>query len=124
MRRALAETERRRARQLAYNADHGITPRTVSKRIKDIIDGVYEQEEGGRQPKAAQRRARYDALSEKDLAREIKRLEREMIEYARNLEFERAAATRDELFRLRRQAFGADQHDPGETGASGGSTQP
>ena len=119
MRRALAETERRRARQVTYNADHGITPRTVSKRIKDIIDGVYEPEEERAQLKAAQRRAHYDALNEKDLAREIKRLEREMMECARNLEFERAATARDELFRLRRQAFGADQHDPGEFPTSG-----
>jgi excinuclease ABC subunit B len=62
----------------------------------------------------AQRRRHYDVLSEKDLSREIRRLEKAMQEHARNLEFEQAAAVRDELFRLRRQAFGADAHGPGE----------
>ncbi len=111
MRRAIAETERRRRKQVAYNAAHGITPRSVSKRIKDIIDGVYEPEdEGGARLAVAQRRKHYDVLSEKDLSREIRRLEKEMLAHARNLEFEKAAAVRDELFRLRRQAFGADAH--------------
>jgi excinuclease ABC subunit B len=115
MRRAIAETERRRGKQVNYNADHGITPKSVSKRIKDIIDGVYEPEEDARPgPAAAQRRRHYDVLSEKDLSREIRRLEKAMQEHARNLEFEQAAAVRDELFRLRCQAFGADAHGPGE----------
>jgi excinuclease ABC subunit B len=114
MRRAIAETERRRGKQTTYNADHGITPKSVSKRIKDIIDGVYEPEEARTGPAAAQRRRHYDVLSEKDLSREIRRLEKAMQEHARNLEFEQAAAVRDELFRLRRQAFGADAHGPGE----------
>jgi excinuclease ABC subunit B len=115
MRRAIAETERRRAKQVSYNVARGITPKTVTKRIKDIIDGVYEPEEASVYRKAAQTRARYDAMSEKELAREIRNLEKEMQEFARNLEFERAAAARDELFRLRRQAFGADRHDPAGT---------
>ncbi|MGE5759107.1 MAG: helicase-related protein, partial [Gemmatimonadota bacterium] len=115
MRRAIAETERRRAKQVSYNAARGITPKTVTKRIKDIIDGVYEPEEASVYRKAAQTRARYDVMSEKELAREIRNLEKEMQEFARNLEFERAAAARDELFRLRRQAFGADRHDPAGT---------
>ena len=115
MRRALAETERRREKQMHHNVECGITPRTVSKRIKDIIDGIYEPEDAGPARHAAQKRAHYDTLGEKELAREIKRLEKEMQECARNLEFEKAAAARDELFRLRRQVFGADQH--GETNA-------
>jgi excinuclease ABC subunit B len=111
MRHAIAETERRRRKQVAYNAAHGITPRSVSKRIKDIIDGVYQPEDKGDARLAvAQRRRHYDVLSEKELSREIRRLEKEMLEHARNLEFEKAAAVRDELFRLRRQAFGADAH--------------
>ena len=114
MRKAIGETERRRAKQMAHNVSHHITPKTVSKRIKDIIDGIYDVDDEGASLRAAQPRARYDAMNEKQVAREIKRLEKEMQEAARNLEFERAAAARDELFRLRRQAFGTDQHDPGE----------
>jgi excinuclease ABC subunit B len=105
MRRAIAETERRRAKQLAYNSAHGITPAGISKRIKDIIDGVYDQDAARRQLKAAQNEARYETMSEKDLAREIKHLERAMLEAARNLEFERAAGLRDELRRLKQRLF-------------------
>jgi len=111
MRRAMDETERRRAKQVAFNAAHSIVPIGVKKRIKDIIDGVYDSEDATRELKAAQQQARYAALSEKDLAKTIKRLEKAMQQHARNLEFEEAAAARDELFRLRRQAFGADPHE-------------
>jgi excinuclease ABC subunit B len=111
MRRAMDETERRRAKQVVFNTQHGIVPIGVKKRIKDIIDGVYDSEEATRELKVAQQQARYDALSEKDLAKTIKRLEKAMQQHARNLEFEEAAAARDELFRLRRQAFGADVHE-------------
>ena len=114
MRRAIAETERRRAKQLAHNAEHGITPRGVVKRIKDIIDGVYDGEQAGRELQAAQEAARYEAMSEKALAKEIRRLEKAMLEHARDLEFEAAAAARDELFKLKRLAFGADVPDHGE----------
>ena len=111
MRRAMAETERRRNKQLHYNETHGITPRGVSKRIKDIIDGVYDTDTSTRELKAAQQQASYSAMSEKQLTREIKRLEKEMGEYARNLEFEKAAAARDELFRLKELLFGAAKRD-------------
>ncbi|MFT3964149.1 MAG: excinuclease ABC subunit UvrB [Propionivibrio sp.] len=111
MRRAMAETERRRNKQLHYNETHGITPRGVSKRIKDIIDGVYDAETSTRELKAAQQQASYSAMSEKQLTREIKRLEKEMGEYARNLEFEKAATARDELFRLKELMFGAAKRD-------------
>jgi excinuclease ABC subunit B len=111
MKRAIAETERRRAKQLAHNAEHGITPKGVTKRIKDIIDGVYDGDAAARDLKAAQESAKYEAMSEKNLAREIKRLEKAMQEHARNLEFEQAAAARDELFRLKAMAFGAAVHD-------------
>ncbi len=111
MKRAIAETERRRAKQLSYNEAHGITPKGVVKRIKDIIDGVYDADEQKVQLKAAEAQARYAAMSEKDLGREIKRLEKDMLEAARNLEFEKAAQLRDQLFRLRRQVFGVDQHE-------------
>jgi len=110
MRRAMAETDRRRAKQVAYNALHGITPQGIKKRIRDIIESAYDSEDAAQQLEAAQQAAHYEALSVKELAKEIKRLEKAMQEHARNLEFEEAAAARDELFRLRRQAFGADVH--------------
>ncbi|WP_430434342.1 excinuclease ABC subunit UvrB [Methyloversatilis sp.] len=106
MKRAIAETERRRAKQIAHNEAHGITPKGVVKRIKDIIDGVYDQEEVARELMVAEEHARFEAMSEKDLAREIKKLEKEMVEHAKNLEFEKAAEARDRLFKLRSGAFG------------------
>jgi excinuclease ABC subunit B len=111
MKRAMAETERRRNKQLAYNVAHGIMPVGVKKRIKDIIDGVYDTENLQREMKVAQEAAKYEAMSEKALAREIKRLEKAMQEHAKNLEFEQAAAARDELFRLKQLAFGDSGHD-------------
>jgi len=117
MQRAIAETERRRNKQIEFNHAHGITPKSVRKRIKDIIDGVYDAESATRELKAAQESARYEAMSEKALAREIKRLEKAMHEHAKNLEFEEAAAARDELFRLRERAFGADVHGAGGSAA-------
>jgi excinuclease ABC subunit B len=111
MRAAMGETERRRNKQLAFNELHGITPKSVVKRIKDIIDGVYgEEAAGGRGSRARASSPDYETMDEKALAKAIKRLEKEMQEHARNLEFEQAAAARDELFRLRQRAFGADQH--------------
>jgi excinuclease ABC subunit B len=109
--RAIAETERRRAKQLRYNETHGITPRGVTKRIKDIIDGIYDAETSARELKAAQQQAGYSAMSEKQLTREIKRLEKTMADYARNLEFEKAAAARDEMFRLKEMLFGVAERD-------------
>ena len=106
MRRAISETERRRARQVAYNESRGITPKGVSKRIRDIIDGVYEPAIAQREFKAAQVQASYRRMNEKELGREIKRLEKEMMQCAKNLEFEKAASLRDDLFTLREQLFG------------------
>ena len=113
MRRAIGETERRRTKQVRHNEIHGITPVGVSKRIKDIIDGIYDSETAHRELKAAQQQASYEVMDEKQLTREFKRLEKEMADYARNLEFEKAAATRDELFRIKAQLFGAEIHDNG-----------
>jgi len=111
IKRAIAETERRRQKQCAFNAEHGITPKGVKKRIKDIIDGVYDTEALSRELKVAGEVAQYEAMSEKALAREIKRLEKAMQAHAKNLEFEQAAAARDELFRIKRLAFGDSGHD-------------
>ncbi len=105
MRNAIGETNRRRATQIAYNKKNGIVPRSVSKGIKDMIDGVYDLDdrrtELATEKKAAQDRKKYDVLSVKQLETAIKRLEREMVDAARNLEFEQAAKLRDELRMLR-----------------------
>jgi excinuclease ABC subunit B len=111
MRRAIDETERRRAKQIAYNEAMGITPRGVVKKIKDIIDGVYNADEARAELKEMQQRAKFEDMSEKDLAKEIKRLEKQMMEHAKNLEFEKAAAARDQLAVLRERAFGANVGD-------------
>ena len=108
MRRALDETERRRNKQKRFNAEHGIVPAGVKKRIKDIIDGVYDAESAQKERQAAQGRAKYEAMGEKDLAREIKRLEKDMMAAAKALEFENAARLRDEMHALRKHAFGAE----------------
>jgi excinuclease ABC subunit B len=106
MKGAIGETERRRNKQLAYNERNGITPRGVQKRIKDIIDGVYDIDEERKQLKAAQARAKYEAMPEKDLEKELKRIEREMLDAAKNLEFEKAAELRDRLYQLKEKLFG------------------
>ncbi|EKE18118.1 MAG: hypothetical protein ACD_10C00120G0002 [uncultured bacterium] len=111
MQLAISETARRREKQISFNAEYGITPRGVSKKIKDIIDGVYDVESARSELKAAQQQATYEAMGEKDVAKEIKRLEKLMLESARNLEFEKAAAARDDLFRLKERIFGVVQHD-------------
>ena len=107
MRKAIGETERRRDRQIAFNAANGITPRGVVKQIRDLIDGVYDAGAAQVELKAAQELARYEAMGEREVSREIRKLEKQMLEYARNLEFEAAAKVRDQLARLKQQTFGA-----------------
>ena len=111
MRRAIAETERRRAKQVIFNETNGITPKSISKRIKDIIDGVYDHEIAAEALEVAEERVRYEAMDEKSLAKAIRQIEKRMQEHAKNLEFEEAAAARDELSRLRKRAFGVEEHD-------------
>ncbi|HJX57855.1 MAG TPA: excinuclease ABC subunit UvrB [Thiobacillus sp.] len=111
MRRAMDETERRRNKQLAFNAEHGITPRGVQKRIRDMIDGVYNTDAARLELKAAQTVAEYKILDEKALTKRIKKLEKEMLDAARNLEFEKAAELRDHLKELKRVLFGVEEHD-------------
>jgi excinuclease ABC subunit B len=113
MKKAIGETERRRQKQIGYNEAHGITPKGVVKRIKDIIEGVYDHEGAQEQRKAAQQEAIYSAMSEKELTREVKRLEKEMLAAARNLEFEKAAQLRDQMNALKQQLFGVVEHDDG-----------
>jgi excinuclease ABC subunit B len=110
MRKAIDETERRRAKQQAYNLANGITPKALNKRVKDLIDGVYSEKAGKEADRLAAEsalRASVDEMSEKDMAREIKRLEKLMLEHARNLEFEKAAQMRDQLHRLKERVLGA-----------------
>ncbi|CAM3579179.1 excinuclease ABC subunit UvrB [Polaromonas hydrogenivorans] len=111
MKMAMGETERRRNKQLAFNTLHGITPRSIVKRIKDLIDGVYSEKSGKEAEKLEMQKALVEDMSEKDIAREIKRLEKQMVEHAKNLEFEKAARVRDQLHVLKRQAFGAPGSD-------------
>jgi excinuclease ABC subunit B len=111
MRRAIDETDRRRTKQIAYNEAHGITPKSVSKRIKDIIDGVYSPDEAKQELKAAQERAAYEHMTEKQLVKEIKRIEKEMLAAAKNLEFEQAAQLRDKLKELKQKFYGVELHD-------------
>ena len=106
MKAAISETERRRGKQLAWNEKMGITPVGVQKRIKDLIDGVYDQERGKKQLKVAHAQAKLGSMPEKDMERELKRIEKEMLDAARNLEFERAAELRDRLYTLREAMFG------------------
>ncbi|MCE2657754.1 MAG: excinuclease ABC subunit UvrB [Rubrivivax sp.] len=111
MRRALGETERRRTRQLAHNEAHGIVPRSVKKQVRELIDGVVSDKTAKDDMRFAQAAAEVEALSEKDLGKRIKQLEKQMLEHARNLEFEKAARIRDQLSVLREQAFGAPGRD-------------
>ena len=111
MRRAMDETERRRNTQLAFNKANGITPRGVQKRIKDMIDGVYNTDTARQELKAAQTVAAYKIMDEKSLTKQIKRLEKDMLDAARNLEFEKAAELRDQLRDLKQVLFGVEEHD-------------
>ncbi|MCA3118749.1 MAG: UvrB/UvrC motif-containing protein, partial [Rhodocyclaceae bacterium] len=118
MEKAIGETNRRRTRQEAHNLEQGITPRGVKKEIRDLIDGVYDTEHAHQKLKAAQDDAGYELMSDKELTRELKRVEKEMMERARNLEFEKAAQARDRLNALKELLFGRGREtepsaDPG-----------
>ena len=114
MKKAIGETERRREKQIAHNLEHAITPRSIVKQVKDLIDGVYSEKAGQESERLQQQAARdieLEEMSEKDIAREIKRLEKSMMDHARNLEFEQAAKARDQLSRLKDRVFGAHGND-------------
>jgi len=106
MRQAMGETERRRTKQLAFNAEHGITPTGVAKRIKDIIDGVYDPKSARDTVQEQKETAKFEAMSEKQIAKQIQKLEKQMLDCAKNLEFEKAAQIRDELSRMKQRIFG------------------
>ncbi len=115
MRRAIDETERRRAKQMAFNTEHGITPRSVVKQVRDLIDGVYSEKASKAAAQQDMQRSWAEAMSEKDLAKEIKRLEKSMLEHAKNLEFEQAARVRDQLAALHEKVLGGAGHDLTDT---------
>jgi excinuclease ABC subunit B len=108
MQRAIDETNRRREKQVAFNTLHGITPRGIVKQIKELIDGVYDPQQAKQELKAAEQQAMYENMSEKTVSKEIKRLEKLMLEHAKNLEFEKAAQVRDQLSTLKEQVFGSN----------------
>lgn len=114
MKRAIDETERRRAKQIAFNEANGIVPKGVNKKIKDMIDGVYSAAAAKNMLEGAQdavQAAKVEGMSEKQISKEIKRLEKLMVDHAKNLEFEKAAQVRDQLHVLKQQAFGAPGAD-------------
>jgi excinuclease ABC subunit B len=110
MKKAIGETERRRAKQIAFNEANGITPKGVNKKIKDMIDGVYSAA-ATKNMAEAEETAKIEGMSEKQISKEIKRLEKLMVDHAKNLEFEKAAQVRDQLHVLKQQAFGAPGAD-------------
>jgi excinuclease ABC subunit B len=111
MERAIAETDRRRIKQEAYNKEHGITPVGVEKAVTDILEGAFGVPGYGRGKgkKVAEAKASYAAefvgLTPAALARKLKKMEEQMYEHAKNLEFEDAARLRDELAEVKQQAF-------------------
>jgi excinuclease ABC subunit B len=107
MRRAIDETERRRNRQLAHNTAMDVTPRSITKKVRELIDGVYSERGAKDDIKAANDAVSLLGMTEKDLGKRIKQLEKKTLDHARNLEFEKAARVRDELAHLREQVFGA-----------------
>ncbi len=111
MNRAIGETERRREKQVAHNLAMGITPRSVKKEVKELIDGVINAQDDKSKVRGLVEAAEVELLSEKDLSKRIKGLEKQMLDHARNLEFEKAARVRDQLALLREQAFGGAGHD-------------
>ncbi len=111
MRRAIDETERRRNKQIAFNTANNITPIGIKKSIRELIDGVYSPQGAREELQAAQETAKYESMSEKQVSKEIKRLEKLMLDHAKNLEFEKAAQVRDQLHVLKEQLFGAPGAD-------------
>jgi excinuclease ABC subunit B len=111
MRKAIDETERRRNKQIAFNTANGITPVGIKKQIRDMIDGVYSPQQARETLDTLQETAKIESMSEKQISKEIKRLEKLMVDHARNLEFEKAAQVRDQLHILKQQAFGAPGTD-------------
>ena len=105
MKAAITETNRRRAKQMAFNEEHHIVPKGIKKEVRDIIDGVY------RTPEVKAEEDTTDLSDEKAVSQRVKQLEKQMAAYARDLEFEKAAAVRDQLDALKKRLFGASVPD-------------
>jgi excinuclease ABC subunit B len=108
---AIDETNRRRKIQTAFNEANNITPIGIKKRVRDMIDSVYDKDDAQRERKAAQDQAKYESLSEKEILKAMKNLEKQMHDAAKNLEFEKAAEFRDQLKKLRVKFYGAEMPD-------------
>ena len=113
MRKAIDETERRRAKQIAHNTEHGITPKTIQKRIADVMEGAYANVARGKgktrgEKQVAEQAAQYNTLTPEQALKQLKKLEDKMFQHARNLEFEQAAAVRDQIGQIRARVFGLD----------------
>ena len=111
MKKAMDETERRRIKQTQHNLDNGITPMSIVKKVRDLIDGVYSEKASKAAEQREMDRAKVEDMSERDVGKRIKSLEKQMLDHAKNLEFEKAARVRDQLALLREQAFGATGTD-------------
>ncbi len=109
MQRAIDETDRRRATQVAYNKKHGITPRGIERAIHDIMEGARTEAEPSsiKYLKVAEKAAEYEVLPPQVISKKIQQLEKQMRQYAKDLEFEKAAQIRDEIHQLQQSIFGA-----------------
>jgi excinuclease ABC subunit B len=110
MKRAIDETERRRAKQQQYNLEHGITPKGVKKAIYGSIDDKESERKEEKQfiAKVAEEQAKYAALTPKQLAKRLQQMEQQMYRHAQNLEFEQAAELRNEIQHIRSVALGPE----------------
>ena len=106
MKEAINETEHRRAVQMAYNKEHGITPRTIKKAVEDILERQMKDAEEIQQEELKIQRSAFNLLLEKDRKKYLRSLEKEMRECAERLEFEKAAAIRDEIERVKKGVTG------------------
>jgi len=113
MQRAMQETDRRRDRQSAFNTANGIIPRGVFKDVRELIDGIVQPSETGAALALADgAQAHYEAMGERELGKEIKKLEKQMLDFSHNLQFEKAAQVRDRLMSLRGRVFGLADRGP------------
>jgi excinuclease ABC subunit B len=111
MQRAMDEMVRRREKQIAYNKEHGITPASVVKKIKDIIESAEDTEEFKRQQSVRKENRKYEDMTEPQMIKEINKLDKAMHKAAKNLEFEEAAKIRDQIKYLKEQVYGANIQD-------------
>ncbi|MDR2877281.1 MAG: excinuclease ABC subunit UvrB [Chromatiales bacterium] len=114
MQRAMEETDRRRAKQLAYNEEHGITPRGIRKAVVDLIEGEAPEValDSRTYARVAEGMMEYGGMSPEDLRRELESLEKRMLQHARDLEFEAAAKLRDRIKTVRQASLGISDPSP------------